>query len=122
MFYLAFENSNCKDYATEKFYSSLDMAIVPIVMGGANYSAIAPPSSYIDANDFSSAQELAKEIKRLSNAREEYLNFFSWKAKTEVMRGFGRLGCNLCKALHKSKPAKTYQDLGGWWRGEGKCS
>ena len=38
MFYLAFENSNCKDYATEKFYISLDMAIVPIVMGGANYS------------------------------------------------------------------------------------
>ena len=121
MFYLAFENSNCKDYATEKFYSSLDMAIVPIVMGGANYSAIAPPGSYIDAGSFSSAKDLAKELKRLSNSKEEYLRFFSWKAKTEVVDGFSQMGCNLCKALHESKPDKTYQDLGAWWRDGGNC-
>ena len=121
MFYLAFENSNCKDYATEKFYSSLDMAIVPIVMGGANYSAIAPPGSYIDAGSFSSAKDLAKELKRLSNSKEEYLRFFSWKAKTEVVDGYSQMGCNLCKALHESKTDKTYQDLGAWWRDGGKC-
>ena len=122
MFYLAFENSICTDYVTEKFYGTLGMDIVPIVRGGANYSAIAPPGSFIDVNDFSSPQELAKELKRLSNAREEYLNFFRWKAKTKVLQESGQgLGCNLCKSLHESKPTKTYQDLGTWWRGGGNC-
>ena len=37
MFYMAFENSICDDYATEKFYRSLLYPIVPVVMGGANY-------------------------------------------------------------------------------------
>ena len=121
MFYLAFENSKCNDYVTEKFYNALSIDIVPIVMGGANYSAIAPPGSYIDVNHFSSPKELAKELKRLSNAREEYLNFYSWKAETEVLQGWGQMGCKLCKALHVSMPAKTYQDLGAWWSGGGNC-
>lgn len=34
-FYLAFENSNCKDYITEKFFvNALGRNILPIVMGG----------------------------------------------------------------------------------------
>ena len=33
-FYLAFENSNCQDYATEKFYFALKHGIIPVVMGG----------------------------------------------------------------------------------------
>ena len=124
MFYLAFENSKCNDYVTEKFYNALDIDIVPIVMGGANYSAIAPAGSYIDVNDFSSPQQLAKELKRLSNAREEYLNYYKWKAETKVLRGSearAQSGCNLCKALHEAKPAKTYEDLGAWWSGGGNC-
>ena len=97
------------------------MDFVPIVMGGANYSAIAPRGSYIDVNDFSSAQELAEELKRLSNVREEYLDFFRWKGETEVLDGYGQRGCNLCKALHESKPAKTYQDMSAWWSASENC-
>ena len=97
------------------------MDIVPIVRGGANYSAIAPPGSFIDANDYSSAQELAEELKRLYNVREEYLNFFMWKATTKVLDAFSEMKCNLCKALHESEPAKTYQDLEAWWKGGGNC-
>ena len=97
------------------------MDIVPIVMGGSNYSALAPPGSFIDTSDYPSPKDLANEIKRLSNAREEYLKFFSWKAKTEVLDGFSQMGCNLCKALHESRPTKTNSDLGAWWRDEGNC-
>ena len=41
-FYLAFENSICNDYITEKFWRSLDLEVVPIVMGGGNYTRDAP--------------------------------------------------------------------------------
>ena len=39
---MAFENSICNDYMTEKFWRSLDLEIVPIVMGGGNYTRDAP--------------------------------------------------------------------------------
>lgn len=57
-FYLAFENSVCHDYVTEKFYNALFYKSVPIVYGGANYSAVAPPNSYIDVRNFSSGKFL----------------------------------------------------------------
>lgn len=44
-FYLSFENSLCRDYATEKLYRALASNLVPVVMGGANYSRIVPPRS-----------------------------------------------------------------------------
>jgi hypothetical protein len=33
-FYLAFENSNCQDYITEKFWRTLTKPVIPVVMGG----------------------------------------------------------------------------------------
>ncbi len=32
-FYLAFENSFCDDYVSEKFWRTMTMYLVPIVMG-----------------------------------------------------------------------------------------
>jgi hypothetical protein len=36
-FYLAFENSLCKDYITEKFFETLNFEIVPVVLGDGFY-------------------------------------------------------------------------------------
>ena len=41
-FYLAFENSNCNDYITEKLWRTFNLKTVPIVMGGGNHSRDAP--------------------------------------------------------------------------------
>ena len=64
-FYLSFENSLCKDYATEKLFRALAADLVPVVMGGANYSNIVPPKSVINVKDFASPELLGKELKRL---------------------------------------------------------
>ena len=53
-FYLSFENSICKDYVTEKLEKILHHFIVPVTLGGANYSQVAPPHSFINALDFES--------------------------------------------------------------------
>ena len=40
MFYLAFENSFCDDYVTEKMWRWLKKDVVPVVMGKADYSGM----------------------------------------------------------------------------------
>ena len=53
-FYLAFENSLCRDYVTEKFYNPLLYSTVPVVYSGADYETIkAPRHSFIDVRNFS---------------------------------------------------------------------
>ena len=52
--------------AENDFHRSLLFPVIPIVMGGANYKAIAPPKSYIDVNDFDSPKQLAQFLIKLS--------------------------------------------------------
>ena len=58
-FYLAFENSICVDYVTEKLFNTFLLPIVPIVLGGANYEKYAPKHSYINVAHFASPGHLA---------------------------------------------------------------
>ena len=39
-FYLAFENSNCQDYITEKFWRTLTKPVIPVVMGGKIFTLL----------------------------------------------------------------------------------
>ena len=64
-FYLSFENSVCNDYVTEKFFKIFRFSMIPIVLGGDNYSTVAPRKSYIDVNDFESVEKLADYLKYL---------------------------------------------------------
>jgi alpha-1,3-fucosyltransferase len=40
-----------------------------VVLGGANYSAIAPPHSFIDANDFPDPKSLAHFLKLVQTSK-----------------------------------------------------
>ncbi|CAL4240892.1 unnamed protein product, partial [Meganyctiphanes norvegica] len=57
----------CPDYVTEKFYRSLSLDVVPVVMGGADYKLKAPPHSYIDALDFQSPKHLADYLNTVAS-------------------------------------------------------
>ena len=61
-FYLAFENSICVDYVTEKLFNTFLLPIVPVVLGGANYERFAPPNSYINVAEFDSPKHLANYL------------------------------------------------------------
>ena len=61
-FYLAFENSVCDQYVTEKLHRTLGYPTVPIVLGGASYKDIVPPNSFIDVFEFESPEHLAKYL------------------------------------------------------------
>lgn len=128
-FYLSFENSLCTDYVTEKFFWILTRKMVPVVYGGADYSSIAPPHSYIDARLFE-PQELANYLLLLDSNETLYNEYFWWKdyyqveagQEQMVKRGF----CDLCKKLHladadKNKGIKIYDQMFNHWLPENQC-
>ena len=99
-FYLSFENSLCEDYVTEKFFNILNYNLVPIVLGGANYSKFAPVKSFIDVRDFKSIAHLAEYIKYLDQNETAYSEYFEWKnyfsvVDEDVKKGF----CHLCQVI-----------------------
>jgi len=119
-FYLAFENSFCPDYVTEKLFKPLYYDTVPIVMGSVDYNSFAPPNSFIDVRDFKSQKQLADYLLMLATSEDLYERYFDWKRDYKVdlspMNGW----CNLCKLAH-DPTVKIYHDIKKWWLDEKKC-
>ncbi len=113
-FYLAFENSLCEDYVTEKLFRCLVTEIVPIVYGGTNYSRDAPPHSVINVEDYKSPQELARYLKRVAANETEYNAYFEWNKRYGVNR-FTRPFCKLCEYANKLGFHKSYKNITSWW-------
>jgi hypothetical protein len=102
-FYLAFENSFCKDYITEKLFQVFrarnDIHTVPIVMGAGTYNVTLPPKSYIDVRDFESPKALAEYLLELDTNDSLYMEYFQWRKKYVCRQGGGM--CEICRAINK---------------------
>ncbi|XP_067947526.1 3-galactosyl-N-acetylglucosaminide 4-alpha-L-fucosyltransferase FUT3-like [Watersipora subatra] len=104
-FYLAFENSDCDDYVTEKFWHSLLAGMVPIVRGKrVRYDKIAPPNSYIHADNFQTPSDLAQYLIMLSANVTLYKFYHEWRLKynisSTVFTSNTRWMCDLCRQVH----------------------
>ena len=124
-FYLSFENSLCKDYITEKFFSMAKFDIVPVVLNGVDMSAIAPPHSHINVLDFKAPNDLVQELLKIASNDELYTSYFWWKEFYEVRNGLRDLAtayCDLCAKLNDaSQPPKIYNDYYKWWVSDSNC-
>lgn len=74
-FYLALENSLCKDYVTEKFFRFLHRDVVVIALGAANYTQFVPRDTYIDVREFRSPKDLASRLKLLEARNDMYEDY-----------------------------------------------
>ena len=111
MFYIAFENSDCDDYISEKFWNSLHIGIIPIVRGQrARYKALAPPNSYINADSFLTPELLADHLKAISTNSTLFHRYHQWRRTYDANYKFFTVNtqwmCDLCKVVHTS-PIKT---------------
>ena len=119
-FYLAFENSICRDYVTEKFYNALSNYVVPLVNGAVDYKQFAPPGSYIHVRDFKSPKHLADYLKYLDSNQTAYEQYFEWR-KYYIPKPH-RSWCKLCEMLNNSSlPRQSYRDVYKWWKKGGTC-
>ncbi|XP_013414342.1 glycoprotein 3-alpha-L-fucosyltransferase A-like isoform X2 [Lingula anatina] len=123
-FYLSFENSNCRDYITEKFYvNGLGHDVLPITMGAHpdDYKRVAPPHSYINVDDFESPKALAEYLHELDKNDDLYNEYFRWKGTMRTINTY--FWCRLCAMVHEAENHHTwYENVDDWWRGQGVCS
>ena len=125
-FYFSLENSICKDYVTEKMFDALKHNVVPVVLGGVNYSATFPEKSFINMRDFTSMKSLADYLLMLSEKKSEYMKYFKWKADYEILNSkhdFHQSHCRLCQFLHENEGKKrVVSSLSKWWVEDSNCN
>ena len=83
-FYLSFENSVCEDYVTEKFFNVMKYLVIPVTYSGTDFTAIAPPHSYINTLDYPTVTALSKRLLEVAADDELYASHFWWKDFYEV--------------------------------------
>ena len=108
-FYLAFENSLCGEYMTEKLWRSLDIGLVPVVYGGLEaYKSVLPLNSYIDVADFATPKLLAEYLLMLDTNTTLYRGYFMWKYNYSCGRVPRELkGATVCDFLNKASNGKN---------------
>ena len=121
-FYLAFENSICEDYITEKLYRTMEIGgIIPVVLGGADYSKLVPPHSVINVMDYPSPRALAEYLHKLDRNDTLYYEYFKWRDYYELAPEEFRW-CTLCEYLHANRnQTKVYGNIRQWYNATARC-
>ncbi|KAF1770847.1 hypothetical protein GCK72_002671 [Caenorhabditis remanei] len=122
-FYIAFENSNCEDYVTEKFWEKAGWYnMVPIVFERKIYRNLGiPDEMYIAVNDFQNLEDFISFVKSVSSNKDKYLKYHQWRKQYRIIEsssenyGF----CQLCQKLLKFRglklKEKSYANLKDWY-------
>lgn len=139
--YLAFENRMCRDYITEKFWvDALLNGAIPVVRGGqsdADYAAVAPPGSYINADWFADAAALGAYLTQVANNETLYASYHAWRVTHRLLvdskvnwahskAAETRATCRLCTLLHEraagpQPPPRLRLNLTRYWSGADSC-
>ena len=121
-FYLAFENSLCQDYVTEKYANVImNNRMIPIVF--SKNSNLYIPNSFIDANLFSSPEDLGQFLIQLVKNATAYESYFKWKDEYEIIipDEYDYL-CQLCNKLNNPQESqKIYDSMKKWLYDDAKC-
>lgn len=124
-FYLSFESRNCSDYITEKFWRVLRTGMIPVVLqpSKAAYARVAPPDSFIHAEDFDfDMVKLAVYLNKVSTVFETYIRHHKWKLDYDVVYAAAqtekRRMCELCIKMNQETNKVYYTDVPKWFDSE----
>lgn len=130
LFYLAFENSNCDEYITEKaWWNAYAKNSIPVLMGASqkSYRKLLPPNSYIDVDEFARPVDLAEYLLYINKTNQLDM-FYEWKKYFQVVQEHGYFQsesfhyCRACEALnYNDKKTKVYKDISEFWSVRKNC-
>jgi alpha-1,3-fucosyltransferase len=93
--------------------------MVPIVLRKADYVDIAPPGSYIAADQFRSPKDLADYLHFLAKNPEEYLRYFDYTKTNKVVWNLNQMVeegiCRLCRMLQENRTTTIGTDMRAKW-------
>jgi len=79
-FCFTMDNSNQKDYVSEKLYHGLGAGCVPVYMGTPTIERFLPhPKAVVKTADFETPEALADYLIKLANNKDEYEERLRWK-------------------------------------------
>lgn len=119
LFYLSFENSEAKDYITEKLWrNAFQAGVVPVVIGPsrATYEALAPPHSFIHVSDFTSTADLAEYLQHVAADKQAYEKYLQWRHthRIKTYTDWRERLCQICIRFPGLPARRVYPDLEGW--------
>ncbi|XP_023253407.1 alpha-(1,3)-fucosyltransferase 7 [Seriola lalandi dorsalis] len=119
LFYLSFENSEAKDYISEKLWrNAFQAGAIPVVLGPsrATYEALAPPGSFIHVDDFKSTAHLAAYLKRVAADRQAYEQYFQWHRthRIKTYTDWRERLCQICVDYPSLPASRIYHNLESW--------
>ena len=128
-FYIAFENSFCEDYISEKLWKALNGRMVPIVMGYTieSYERSLPPDSFLHVDNFTTVHDLIKYVQFLDSNDDAYFRYHQWRKHYEIVpviagtqNNINLWICDLCKKIEE--PTKlAYKDISSRWNSQKMC-
>ena len=118
-FYLSFENSNCEYYVTEKLTRTLELGVIPIIMGAPETRDYLPNDhTGINVADFESPAELAKFLHRINDNDTLFESYLAYKdgdiSKEFSDRWFTRHRHRACKLCDIAMNKVPRDQLKGW--------
>ncbi|RNA30006.1 alpha-(1-3)-fucosyltransferase C-like [Brachionus plicatilis] len=124
-FFLAFENSMCKDYITEKLYDTILFDTVPVVYGYGPYDQVIPRSAYINALDFKTPKQLVDHLLYLESNKTAYNSYFKWKRYIKRTNNQYKTFCDMCIKLNLENyfgiQKSQVNDLESFWGYKKNC-
>ncbi|XP_060590450.1 alpha-(1,3)-fucosyltransferase C-like [Ruditapes philippinarum] len=112
-FFLAFENSICNDYISEKFFQNYNHSWIIIVRGGADYHTLLPNKSFINTADFVNVSSLVHYLIKVGNDKKMYESYLRNKDRFVSLRWPMNRNCEICRRLNNlDKFRNTYKNVG----------
>ncbi|XP_061197104.1 alpha-(1,3)-fucosyltransferase C-like [Saccostrea echinata] len=117
-FYLAFENTICPDYTTEKLFNLYlyELEIIPVVNGPSNVADYLPNGTYIDALRFATVKDLANMLIDIGSSEEKYTNYLKEKDKYYEVGNEEIFSDAICKICEKSSRNRNGETQDYWTR------
>ena len=126
-YYLAFENTNCTDYVTEKVWKSLAARLIPVVFQPALESYRRngiPTRSLIHLQELEfSALRLAEHLRRVDEQFDLYYGYLKWTSLYLRVHDSPRFTephrmCHLCESLNKYGKSQYYTRIADFFSDE----
>ncbi|KAK3604613.1 hypothetical protein CHS0354_027466 [Potamilus streckersoni] len=112
-FYLAFENSFCRDYITEKYWRRYTYRQIPVVAWRQDYSGLVIPKSYINVFDFPDIDAAGRYIADVDKNETLFNSYFEWMKQYKITDKCDL--CRTCESLHTKRiPPQVYTNFEGW--------